>query len=183
MQIVDVPLLRRLLIPIVSIPLAALLFHVQVSEGLVIRGDSEFYGGNTANANKFYQRARFFDRASSDAAERITTLGIMSHSAPFIHQALLVANDQLTRRPDDTIVRQNRALLEQKVSQPDRAYADWRVVAMQTKNPVIVEFTARDALRHHQIALAKLLYRRTLQLDPRRASARAALARLNAEIQ
>jgi Tfp pilus assembly protein PilF len=183
MQIIDVPLLRRFLIPVVAIPIAGLLFHAQVADGLVIRGDDEFQSGNARAAYKFYQRARFFDHDSSVAAERITTLGIMSRSATFVHQAVAVADDQLARQPGDTLVRQNRALLEQKLSQPDRAYADWRLVALQTTDPVVVEYAARAAERHHQFDLARRFYQRTLQLNPNRATARRALARLDAKLQ
>jgi tetratricopeptide (TPR) repeat protein len=182
-HIIEVPLLRRLLIPLVSIPLAGLLFHAQLADGLVIRGDNEFQSGNAVAASKFYNRARWFDRDSSAAAERITTLGIMSRSASFIHDAMRVADDELTRKPGDTIVRQNRALLYQKANQPERAYADWRVVALQTNNPVIVEFAARNAERHHQFDLARRFYQRSLELNPRRVSARNALARLDREFQ
>jgi Tfp pilus assembly protein PilF len=183
MQIIDVPLLRRFLIPLIAIPISGVLFHAQVADGLVIRGDSEFQSGNARSANKFYLRARFFDRDSSVAAERITTLGIMSRSATFVHQAMAVADEQLAQQPGDTLVRQNRALLEQKLSQPDRAYADWRLVALQTSNPVIVEYAARDAERHHQYDLARRFYQRTLQLSPGRTSARNALARLDGKLQ
>jgi len=182
-QIIDVPVLRRFLIPVVAIPLAGWLFHAQLADGLVLRGDSEFQAGNAVEATKFYHRARFFDRDSSAAAERITTLGIMSRSATFIHDAMVVANDDLERQPGDTLVRQNRALLYQKLGQKDRAYADWRLVGLQTANPVIVEYAARDAERHGQIGVARRLYQRALELSPGRISARSALARLDRSLQ
>jgi len=181
--IVDVPLVRRLVIPLLSIPIAGLLFHAQLSDGLVIRGDGEFQAGDMRGANKFYQRARWFDGDSSAAAERITTLGIMSHSATYIHSALAVADYELAHQPGDTIVRQNRAILLQKIGQGDRAYADFRLIALQTKNPAIVEYAARDAERHHQYQIARRFYARALQIDPTLASARAAIARLDGRLQ
>jgi len=182
-QIVDVPLARRLLIPLIAIPIAGVLFHAQLADGLVIRGDGEFQAGKAASAEKFYQRARWFDHDSMVAAERITTLGIMIRDATYIHEAMLVADDELSHQPGDTVVRQNRAILEQKLGQRERAYADWRLVALQTTNPVVVEYAARDAERHHQFDLARRFYQRTLQLSPDRASARTALHRLDERLQ
>jgi Tfp pilus assembly protein PilF len=176
-----IPLVRRLALAFGTLALCGVLFHGQVADALVTRGDGVFQAGDVKAAVRFYRRALWFDAGSEVATERLTGIALLTNQTAFVASVVDAAARELALHPGDLRVRQNRAvLLLRKLHREDEAYAEFRIVARDSTNPAIVEFVARFAQRRGDLATARAAYERTLVLDPQRASARFALARLAA---
>lgn len=173
-----IPPVRRVALCFITTALAAVLFRGPVAEGIATRGDVGFQSGDVGAALKFYRRAARFDVRSDVALERLTTLAMTSGDRALMAEVMPLADRHLQVRPDDAKVLQNRALLESKLGRRADADRDLARVAAITDDANVVEFGARRALARGDRRTAVTLYRRVLELQPGRASAREALARL-----
>jgi tetratricopeptide (TPR) repeat protein len=172
--------LRRFAIAFLALGVSAFFFRGPMASSLITRGDGAFQAGDLRSALRFYRRSLVFDPTSPVGAERFTTIAMASNDLKLKSEALGIATRELATDPDNARIRLNRALILQRLDQKQLAYDDFLILARISPNPAVVEFAARLALRHKNVPAARAAFARTLQIDPKRTSARVALSRLDA---
>jgi tetratricopeptide (TPR) repeat protein len=142
------------------------LFHGQIADALVTRGDSFLQAGHAARAERYYRRALWWDPGSSVAADRFAFVGFQLRTRDTLDAAIAVANEALARAPDDRHLLLDRALCLQARGRLREARADFARSAELYHEPQLLHFAGWAALRSGDIRSARRYWHTALQLDP-----------------
>ncbi len=168
---------RRAVLIAAALSASAVVLHAQLSSALVTRGDALAYWGSTPRARLMYERALWFDRDNGTAADRLVFAAMMSHEATLLREGVDVATDYLSRHPNDSALRMDRALCEQRLGRLAAAARDFEGAARARRDPSAMMFAALDERRLSRIGRSRLLLKAALAFDPSFAPARVALRR------
>jgi tetratricopeptide (TPR) repeat protein len=166
LRIRAIPLRRRFALASISLVLCALLFHGRIAEALVTRGDSFLEAGKAERAERYYRRALFWDPASTVAADRFAFTGFQLRTRGALDAAIAVAGAALSRSPSDRRLLLDRALCLQAQRRFNEARADFARAAEIGRDPQLLHFAGRAALRSGDRRAARRYWREALQIDP-----------------
>lgn len=168
---------RRFAVALAGVAISGVLFRGSIASGLVSRGDESLQAGSVERARTFYMRALRVDPGSALAAERYAFFGLFVKRGPDLRASIAAATAGLARDPADEALRLDRALCENALGDARAALRDFETLARAHSDVRYAEFAAQAARRSGEPARARAWFRRVLQLDPRFAAARRALAR------
>lgn len=171
-------MLRRLSVATVSLALATLLFHTQLADALVIRGDDFLIQNRFGAASDRYLRALWFDAGSKTAADRYIFVSLQRRSRDKIRSAIGVADAFLSAHGLDSTILFDRAMCYLTLRRYRAALLDFKRAAYLTRDPQAFVFAGWAAKRAGKRAEAVELWRAALRLRIRYAPAAAALAEL-----
>ncbi|HET9392957.1 MAG TPA: hypothetical protein VFO29_05515 [Candidatus Rubrimentiphilum sp.] len=171
-------MLRRLSIALFSLMLSALLFHVQLADALVVRGDDFLIQNRLQAASDHYARALWFDASSASAADRYMFVALQRRSPEQIRSAIQVADAFLSARGFDSSILFDRAMCYLRLKKYRAALMDFRRAAYTTRDPQVFVFAGWTAKRAGRRAEAVGLWRAALRLRSHYLPAAAALAEL-----
>lgn len=166
---------RRFVLAVTSLLLAAPLFHAQLADALVTRGDEFLYRGNTSAAKDYYARALGVDGTSEAAADRFVFFSVQNRTERSLKAAITVASRYLSRVPSDAPLLEDRAMCYQYERRYDLARADFERAARLTHDPRYYTFAGWAAKRSGKRAAAVKLWLAALHVDPHFLPARRAL--------
>jgi tetratricopeptide (TPR) repeat protein len=173
-----VPAARRAVLAALSLAIAAPLFHGQIADALVVRGDEALYRARPPQALQYYRRALWFDPDSAPAVDRFAFVAMSLHDAPSLAAAAVVASRYLVRHRDDVVVRMDRAMAYRALGARREALADFAAVGLATGDARAFAFAGDEAWRLGELQLARTFWRRALILSPGMPIAVHGLARL-----
>ncbi len=165
-RVVTIPLWRRFAVAFVSLVLCALLFHGQIADALVSRGDSFLQGGRPARAERYYRRALWWDPRSTIAADRFAFVGFELRTRASLDAAIEIAGDALARTPADQPLLLDRALCLQAEGRYGEARADFARAALIRRDPQVLHFAGWAALRSGDARAARRYWQDALRIDP-----------------
>jgi tetratricopeptide (TPR) repeat protein len=174
-RVAEITLCRRFAVSFVALLLCARLFHAQISDALVARGDAFLQTGQAARAERYYGRAVWWDRDSQVAADRFAFVGFQLRTPAALDAAIAVASTGLRRSPKDWQLRLDRALCLQAKGDLVSARADFAAAAEIRRDPRLLHFAGWAALRSGDPHAARRYWRAALRIDPSFLPAAAAL--------
>jgi tetratricopeptide (TPR) repeat protein len=166
LHVVAIPLWRRFALASISLALCALLFHGQIADALVTRGDSFLQAGEAGRAQGYYRRALWWDSTSAVAADRFAFVGFQLRTRGALDAAIAVASDALSRTPGERNLLLDRALCLQAEHRLSEARSDFARAAEIGREPQLLHFAGRAALRSGDRRAARRYWREALQIDP-----------------
>ena len=161
-----IPLRRRFALALVALVLSGLLFHAQIADALVTRGDSFMQSGRTARAERYYQRALWWDPGSTIAADRFAFASFQLRTPAALAAGIAVASGALARAPGDWQLLLDRALCLQSAGRLREARADFAHAAEIRRDPQLLHFAGWAAFRSGDASAARRYWRAALQIDP-----------------
>ena len=171
-----IPLWRRFAIALVSLVLAAGLFHGQVAAALVTRGDDALRSGDRTAAVRYYRRALSIDAHSTNAADRLAFYLDLRNAHGDAQMAIEIATTALAARPTDAALLADRGLAEQHLQRWAAAQRDFVRAAEAGHDPRYDHLAARIALVRGHRSEARHYFALALARDANFDPARAALA-------
>ncbi len=177
---IEIPLPRRFGLAFTAIALGAAIFHGRVAEALVTRGDSFLQTGQTVRAEKYYERAVWWDRTSPVAADRYAFTAFQLRTPQALAAGVRVADEALRRSPRDARLLADRALCLQAAGEFGAARADFARAAELERDPRLLHFAGRAALRAGDVAAARRYWHAALHIDPSFEPAALALRKVGA---
>ncbi|MGZ3499201.1 MAG: tetratricopeptide repeat protein [Vulcanimicrobiaceae bacterium] len=166
---------RRFVLAAISLMLAAMLFHKQLAEALVSRGDDFLYRGDAVTARTYYARALDVDHTSQSAADRFVFFSLQQRTVRSLELGVVVATQYLERVPRDATILEDRALCYQLQKRFRLAEMDFERAAQLTKDARYYTFAGWAAKRDGKNAAAIRLWVAALRVDPHFWPARRAL--------
>lgn len=173
-----IPLRRRFALALVALVVSGLLFHAQVADALVTRGDSFMQAGRPARAARYYQRAVWWDPSSALAADRFAFVSFQLRSPAALAAGIAIASDALLRAPGNWQLLLDRALCFQAAGRLREARADFAQAAELRRDPQLLHFAGWAAFRSGDVSAAGRYWRAALRIDPTFAPASLALHRV-----
>lgn len=167
---------RRLGVAAFSLLLATLLFHAQLADALVVRGDDFLIQHRYGSASDRYSRALWFDAGSRSAADRFMFVASQERSLEKLRKAIDVADSYLANRPGDPVILFDRALCFLILKRYRLALADFERTGYLTRDPQTFVFAGWAARRAGRRAQAIGLWQTALRLRAHYRPAIAALA-------
>jgi tetratricopeptide (TPR) repeat protein len=161
-----IPLWRRFAVALVSLLLCALLFHGQIADALVTRGDSFLQAGRPARAERYYRRALWWDSRSNVAADRFAFVGFELRTRAALDAAIEIAGDALARTPSEEPLLLDRALCLQAEGRYREARADFARAAVIRSDPQLLHLAGWAALRSGDARAARRYWQGALRIDP-----------------
>jgi tetratricopeptide (TPR) repeat protein len=171
----DIPIARRFVLALTGVLVGGYLLRPQVSEALVIRGDERLYRGSAADAMIYYRRAIEADPLDGAAVDRLLFGAISLRDRRIVRDAIQPASAYLRRRPNDDVVRMDRAMAFRLLGDWGRAADDFQRAGLRERDATALTFAGYAALAMHQKARALALWRSALSVDSRFVAARHAL--------
>jgi len=175
---VTIPIWRRFAIALVTLALAAGLFHGQVAAALITRGDDALRNGDRNGAVRYYRRALTLDARSRTAADRLAFYLDIRRLPGDAQTAIDIATTALAGSPDDPALLADRGLAEQRLHRWAAAQAEFARAGEVGRDARYDHFAARIALLRGRPDEAKHFFRLALARDAHFDPARAALAAL-----
>jgi tetratricopeptide (TPR) repeat protein len=171
----EIPIARRIALALTGIVISAYLLRPQVSEALVIRGDERLYRGSAVDALGYYRRAIVTDPLDAAAIDRFAFGAVSLRTPALVRDAIELSSRYLRRRPDDDVVRMDRAMAFRLLRDWRHAADDFARVGERDRDATALTFAgyAAEALRDEKRAAA--LWREALAVDPGFRAARRAL--------
>jgi tetratricopeptide (TPR) repeat protein len=160
-----IPLRRRFALAFVALVLCGLLFHAQIADALVTRGDSFMQAGRAERAERYYQRALWWDQGSTVAADRFAFASFLLRTPAALAAGIAVASDALLRAPGDWQLLLDRALCLQAAGRLREARADFAQAAEIRQDPQLLHFAGWAAFRSGDASAARRYWRAALQID------------------
>jgi tetratricopeptide (TPR) repeat protein len=154
---------RRLAVSSIALAAAFALFHAQLAEAVVTRGDDALRSGDIAGATRLYARALHLDPASAIAADRLAFNLSMHHDRAHALEAIDVITQVLRRGAKDPALFADRAFAEMQLRSWRDAERDFALAGQLARDARYAHFAARmalhvkdrrAALHHAQVALA-----------------------------
>ena len=173
---IPVDAIRRLSVAAFSIVLAAFLFHAQLAEALVVRGDDLLIQNRYGSASDRYARALWFDAGSRSAADRFIFVALQRRTPRGIRSAIGVADSFLSKQQRDPTILFDRGLCYLVLKRYGLALLDFERTADATRDPQTFVFAGWAARRAGRRGEAIALWQTALRLRPRYRPAVAALA-------
>lgn len=170
--------LRRVWVAAFSLLLATVLFHVQLADALVVRGDDFLIQNRLGPASDRYARALWLDAGSRTAADRYIFVALQSRSREHIRSAIGAANAFLSAHRLDSSILFDRAMCYLMLKQYRAALVDFRRSAYLTGDPQVYVFAGWAAKRAGKRAEAAHLWRAALRLHSHYLPAAVALVEL-----
>lgn len=169
--------LRRIFVAAAAVAASAILLRAQIADALVVRGDEFLYRSNSAAALRYYSRALHFDAGSATALDRLLFVAVYLRDRVATHDAVLRAAGYLSRRPDDDVIRMDRAMACRALGENQDARDDFAVAGYRSRDAralALAGFAAKAMGRH---GAAYRLWRAAAVLAPGMPAVRHALAR------
>ncbi len=166
--------LRRALLVVTALVLAAPLLRASVASALVTRGDGLLYSQD-ARATVMYRRALAIDPNDNAAADRYAFSALLSRRKSVIEDGIRVLDVALSNHPEDDTLRMDRALCLQKLKRYDLAEPDFERVGIETRNVQALAFAAADARKLSRIGKSRSLLLAASRIDPKYEPIRLAL--------
>jgi tetratricopeptide (TPR) repeat protein len=154
---------RRLAVSAIALAAALALFHRQLAEAVVTRGDDALRSGDVAGATRLYDRALQLDPGSTIAADRLAFNLSMHHDRTHALQAIDVITRVLHRGVNDPALLADRAFAEMQLRAWRDAEHDFALAGRLAHDARYAHFAARmalhandrrAALQHAHVALA-----------------------------
>lgn len=168
--------MRRIAIVATALLFAACLFHSQIAQALVIRGDDYLYQGRVPDAQERYERALTFDNRLEVAADRFVFISMERHTKTSLEKGIRTATEFLRAQPNDFTLLADRGLCYLAARQYTAARRDFARAASISGSASDFVFAGWAAWRAGDRVSARGLWHRALVADPRNRSARIALA-------
>ena len=140
------------------------LFHRQLADALVVRGDDMLIQNVYSGATERYQRALWFDPGSVVAIDRLVFVALQQRTPGALRSATALASGYLSTHRTNPTLLFDRALCYLRLKNYQLAYMDFSRAAQLTGDPEQYTFAgwaARRAGRQHQ---AWALWRRALRM-------------------
>jgi tetratricopeptide (TPR) repeat protein len=153
------------------------LFHAQIADALVTRGDDALRVGDVNGAVRSYERAHLLDPASTVASDRLAFRLALLHDPVAARRAIRVATAALTHGPNLALFA-DRAFGELQLRRFADAEHDFAAAGTMGGDPRYDHLAARAALHCGDRDAAIRLAHRALAADPSFQPARALLRRL-----
>lgn len=167
---------RRLLLVVTALLLAAPLLRPAMSSALVTRGDALLFVRDS-RARAKYTLALRFDSGNTVAADRYIFSAFLSRKPSDLVDAVRVAAVVLRKRPDEAIVRMDRALCLQLLRQYALAAQDFELVGRERDDVQALALAAADQRLSGNTAKARQLLLVAQAIDPHYMPVRVALER------
>jgi tetratricopeptide (TPR) repeat protein len=164
-----------------AIGAAAILLHGQLADALVMRGDERLYRAQPSRALAYYQRALWLDPTDAVAVDRLLFVATTIRDRDALRVGIARASTYLARRPNDNVVRMDRAMAFRAIGQPARALEDFARVGRDARDVRALAFAGFAALAIGRPREARAYWRAALTLAPQFVVARHALARSDLE--
>ena len=171
----EIPIFRRIALALTGIVLSAYLLRPQISQALVIRGDERLYRGSAADALIYYRRAIEADPTDGDAVDRFSFGAISLRNRALVRAGIEFASEYLRRRPEDDVVRMDRAMACRLVGDWRCAADDFERAGVRKRDATALTFAGYAALALHQRTRAIALWQRALTVNSGFVAARHAL--------
>lgn len=168
----------RLFLAALSLAIGSALFHVQVADALIVRGDDLLVQNAYTGAAQHYRRALWFNPESGVAVDRIMFVSLQQRTPEALRSAVVLASQYLQRRPEEAEVLSDRALCYLKLRKYGRAYRDFFRAAQVTADPAQYTFAGWAARRSGRFQQAAAMWRRALTIRNGYRPAAVALAEL-----
>jgi tetratricopeptide (TPR) repeat protein len=155
---------RRFAIAFVALALCAILFHNQIAEALVLRGDDYLYRGDTVSALERYNRALHIAPSSQVAADRFVFVSLQRNTRTSLRTAVQVATHYLSARPHDSVLLTDRALCYLHEKRYARAELDFERAARASETPDAYVFAGWAAEHMGRKNAARVLWEKALSV-------------------
>jgi Flp pilus assembly protein TadD len=168
--------LRRLLLVVTALLLAAPLLRPAMSSALVTRGDALLFARD-ARARAKYALALRFDPGNTVAADRYVFSAFLSRKPSQLEDAVGVAGAVLRKRPNEAILRMDRALCLQLLRRYALAARDFELVGRERHDVQALALAAADQRLGGNAAKGRQLLLIAATIDPHYMPVRVALER------
>jgi Flp pilus assembly protein TadD len=168
--------IRRLLLVVTALLLAIPLLRPAMSSALVTRGDALAFARD-ARARAKYALALRFDAENTIAADRYVFSAFLSRKPSDLEDAVRVAGAVLRKRPNEAIVRMDRALCLQLLRRYLLAARDFELVGRERDDVQALALAAADQRLSGNAAKSRQLLLIAKAIDPHYVPVRVALER------
>lgn len=171
----EIPIPRRIALALTGIVISGYLLRPQISQALVIRGDERLYRGSAAEALMYYRRAIAADPFDGSAVDRFAFGAVGLRKPAFVRDAIELSSQYLQLRPDDDVVRMDRAMAFRLLRDWRHAAGDFACVGERERDATALTFAGYAAMALHEEKRATALWRQALAFDRDFRAARDAL--------
>lgn len=161
----EIPLGRRIALALTGVALSGYLLRPQISEALVIRGDERLYRGNTADALTYYRRAIAADPLDGSAVDRFAFGAVSVRRPVSVRDAIELSSQYLRRRPDDDVVRMDRAMAFRLLRDWRHAAEDFARVGERERDATALTFAGYAAEALDEESRASAFWQEALAVD------------------
>ncbi len=168
----------RMFLAVLSLAIGLLLFHAQIADALVVRGDDMLVQNAYDDAAQRYSRALRFDPGSVVALDRLAFVALQKRRPEALRAATDRASEYLKSHAAEPTVLFDRALCYLKLKNYRPAYVDFARAALLTHDPQDYTFAGWAARRAGRLGRAIALWRQALRVRPDYRPAAAALSEL-----
>lgn len=169
--------LRRCLVAAFALLVSAGIFHRQIADALVIRGDEMLYRSRPADALHYYRRALWFDGDDGVAVDRFAFAASLSGDRADLREAVACATRYLAGNAGDAVARMDRAMIYRRLGRAAEALDDFATTGIQTRDPRALSFAGFEAAALGDRGRARSLWQAALAVAPAFPAARHALQR------
>jgi tetratricopeptide (TPR) repeat protein len=162
----ELTVMRRFLLALTGIAVAAAILRPQLADSLVIRGDGYLYRAKPLSALAFYERALWIDPQNEVAVDRYAFVSMTTHTLPEIAQSIRMTSAFLHAHPDDAVVRLDRAQAYRASGDLRHALDDFARVGLRWRDPQALAFAGYAAYATGRTAVARRLWRAALDVQP-----------------
>lgn len=171
----EIPIVRRITLALTGIVMSGYLLRPQISQALVIRGDERLYRGSAADALIYYRRAIAADPLDGSAVDRFAFGAVSLRKPALVRDAIELSSQYLRRRPDDDVVRMDRAMAFRLLRDWRHAADDFARAGERERDATALTLAGYAAKALHEEKRATALWRQALVFDRSFRAARRAL--------
>lgn len=171
----EIPTARRIALGLTGIVMSAYLLRPQISQALVVRGDERLYRGSAVDALSYYRRAIATDPFDGAAVDRFAFGAVSLRKPALVRDAIDLSSQYLRRRPDDDVVRMDRAMAFRLLRDWPHAADDFARVGRRERDATALTFAGYAARSLHEEKRAAAFWREALAVDRSFRAARHAL--------
>ncbi len=154
----------RIFLALLSLAIGLPLFHTQVADALVVRGDDLLVQNSYDGAAVRYSRALRLDPGSVVAIDRLTFVALQQKSTEAFRSVAARASEYLRAHPTEPTVLFDRALCYLKQKHYGSAYLDFSRAAQLTQDPQQYTFAGWAARRAGRLDRAITSWRQALRI-------------------
>lgn len=154
--------LGRALLAAFGLSLSALLFHGEIGQALISRGDDMLVRNAYRSAAASYWRALWLDPGSGTAIDRLAFIALQQRSPRTLRDVAALASGYLGTHPADKTVLFDRGLCYLKLRDYRHAYRDFLGSAQLSGDPQQYAFAGWAARRAGSVHKAVSAWRRAL---------------------
>ncbi len=167
---------RRVALAVAAVAVSGILLRGQLADALVVRGDEFLHRSNSKVALRYYRRALRFDANNTVALDRLLFVSTLLRDRAQMKDAVERSTGYLERRPDDDVVRMDRAMACRALGDTSTAAADFAVAGYRTRDARALALGGFAARTVADERAAERLFRAALALAPKMPAALHALA-------